>query len=540
MIIVRSSLSSLFVLCLGVVFFNITFLYHTPVTSAAQDKLKISKVWVTDVTPQAFSLVWFANQAATGSANVYSDPKGVNLIQGLVVTDDSANHPPAGDSGVIKVTISNLNSDTIYYFQVVTTTNVEVLIKPVKGKLPSVRTEVSSSVVNNDLIAHRILQNNGTTPALGSLLLADVRGADYPISGWVGSGVPAPWALLDLNNFYSKKDHKNLELTGKENINLRSLGGFKGLKRLRSKVPAENGTIQTLDPVPDDDQCTLDTLGPKLAVDLGALGVYEYDGGNWTRISTGNADRIESFCGDLAADFDMYGYYIYDGIWTRISTANAEGISVACPYYLFVDFGPAGVWEYQNGKWARICTANPEGLEAYDNKLAADFGIYGLYEYYDGAWTKTSTGNSEDMKGVGAALYADFGLSGLWKKNAGIWTMISNGNPEGLATYDNKLVADFGIDGLYEYDGSWTWISTGDAENLVGADLDLYADFGDLGIWKYNGVWIKISNGNPEGLEIYDKKLVVDFGAAGLYEYDGTWTSISSDNSEHMKDVDAY
>jgi hypothetical protein len=537
MIIMRSSLSKLFFLSLLLLSFNSTFFYLTTV-AAAQPKLKTSRVWVTDVTPQAFSLVWFANQAATGSVNVYSDYKGNNLIQGLVITDDSANHPPAGDSGVIKITISNLNSDTIFYFQVVTTTNEDVLIEPAKGKLPSVRTEVSSTIVNNDLIANRILQNDGTTPALGALLVADVRGSDYPITGWVDEGVPAPWALLDLNNFYSKKDHKNLELVGKEIISLRSLGGIKGFKPLRSTVPDEIGGIQILDPTPDDGQCTLDTLKPKFAVDFGALGLYEYDGGSWAKISTANGAAIERFCGDLVADFDTSGFYTYDGLWTRISSGNAEEISVACPY-LFVDFGVAGLWEYQNGKWGRISSANPEGLETYDNKLAADFGLYGLYEY-DGAWTRISSGNCEGMKGAGSDLYADFGNSGLWKKSAGIWTMISNGNSENLATYDNKLVADFGLYGLYEYDGSWTRISTGDAENLVGADLDLYADFGDSGIWQYNGTWIKISNGNPEALETYDNKLMADFGLYGLYEYDGAWTRISMDNSEDMEDVSVF
>jgi hypothetical protein len=137
-----------------------------------------------------------------------------------------------------------------------------VVVEPASGELPSVRTEVISKLVNNDLLAHRILQSDETTPAVGALLLAEVQGADYPITGWVGDGVPVAWAYVDLNNIYSQEDRMNLELVGGEVITLESIGGFMGFRRLSATVPAENGGIQTLDPEPGDDQCTLDTAGP--------------------------------------------------------------------------------------------------------------------------------------------------------------------------------------------------------------------------------------------------------------------------------------
>jgi len=75
-----------------------------------------TRLWVTDVTPLSFSLVWVANQAATCFANVYADPEGNQQIQGLTITDESASHPPAGDNGAMKVSISRLAPDTTYYF----------------------------------------------------------------------------------------------------------------------------------------------------------------------------------------------------------------------------------------------------------------------------------------------------------------------------------------------------------------------------------------------------------------------------------------
>jgi hypothetical protein len=131
---------------------------------------------VTDVNTDAFSLVWLANQAASCSVKVYADREGNNLINGLTITDESADHPPAAQNGVMKVTVAGLTPETTYYFQIVTTSDEGILVEPSSGPLPSVRTELSSGYVNNDVLAHRILRSDGSTPALGALLLVEVDG----------------------------------------------------------------------------------------------------------------------------------------------------------------------------------------------------------------------------------------------------------------------------------------------------------------------------------------------------------------------------
>jgi hypothetical protein len=224
-----------------------------------------TRLHVTDVTTRSFSLVWFADRSATCSAKVYADPEGQVSITGLNITSDSVNHPPAEQNGVMKVDVSGLAPGTTYYFQIVTISDEGTLIEPAGGELPSVRTEGSSKLVNNDVLAHRILMSDGITPAVGSLLLVEVEGADYPVTGWVDEGVAAPWALVDLNNVYSETEHTNLELLGGEAITIESIGGLMGFRRLIATVPAEIGVIQTLDPDPDDDQCTLDDTGPVIA-----------------------------------------------------------------------------------------------------------------------------------------------------------------------------------------------------------------------------------------------------------------------------------
>jgi len=102
---------------------------------------------------------------------------------------------------------------------------------------------------------------------LGALLLGEVEGGSYPITGWVGEYIPQPWAILFLDNIYSEATHENLDLLGGEVITLESIGGFMGFRRLSATVPAETRKIQTLDPEPDDDQCILDTAGPVVDTD---------------------------------------------------------------------------------------------------------------------------------------------------------------------------------------------------------------------------------------------------------------------------------
>ena len=230
--------------------------------SKPEISLSISRLRVTDVTPRAFSLVWVSNQEASCFANVYTDAEGSNLIKDVTIMDESAGHPPAGQNGVMKVKVSGLNPDSLYYFQIVTVSGELVQVEPASGPLPSVRTELTSVVVNNDLLAHRILMSDGLTPAEGALLLAEVQGGSYPITGWVGDGVSVPWAFVDLNNVYSKTERKNLELFGGEAITLESVGGLLGFRRLYATVPGETGLVQTLSPEPSDEECTLDNAGP--------------------------------------------------------------------------------------------------------------------------------------------------------------------------------------------------------------------------------------------------------------------------------------
>jgi hypothetical protein len=245
-----------------------------------QVELATSRWRVTDVTLRAFSVVWVANQTASCYINVYTDPDGNDLIKWLNITDQSALHSPAGDNGVLKASVTDLNLGTTYYFQRITISAEAVLVEPESGPLPSVRTELTSGVAINDTIQHRILRSDGSD-ALGALLVAEVEGGRYPVTGWVGQDIDPPWALVNLRNIYDAAGEGNLELAGGEAITLESIGGLTGFRVLSVDqygnpltVPEEVGggmqTLQIFDPEnpgespvqPNDDQCTLDAVGP--------------------------------------------------------------------------------------------------------------------------------------------------------------------------------------------------------------------------------------------------------------------------------------
>ena len=133
-----------------------------------------TRLWVTDVTPRSFSLVWTANQAATCFANVYADPEGNQLIQGLTITLESASYPPAEENGVMKVSISGLAPDTTYYFEIViansdetyTSEMQEVTTGPIDNGMPNldIQTPNESGTCAYEPSAHPRLKKGSGTP----------------------------------------------------------------------------------------------------------------------------------------------------------------------------------------------------------------------------------------------------------------------------------------------------------------------------------------------------------------------------------------
>ena len=202
-------------------------------------------VQVTDVTTVQFSVVWGAIEPATGTVKVFADSDGTVPVTEALVTPESSNFPPAEDLGVMKVRVVNLKPDTQYYCQIQTTSKNSGIVTSYPETPPyiGVRTEHTSGIVSNDVLAQEISIGNGKSTQ-GTLVIAKVDQASYPLTGWAGDGVPDGWIAIDMNNFYDKDTRTNLELVGGEPIFLTYFGGALGSVETNDTVPAETGGIQ--------------------------------------------------------------------------------------------------------------------------------------------------------------------------------------------------------------------------------------------------------------------------------------------------------
>jgi hypothetical protein len=181
----------------------------------------VSHVTVTDVTPKSFSVVWASSEASTPDLQIYADPEGQVLATGVVIRpqpirgSDNTIGILAEDNGVMKVMVSNLMLDTTYYFRTVTTSKStsDVTYQPDNTPLPSCTTETrvirtrscaeDKTYFSNDLVIFESYLPGSSTPAAGTLVLAEVEGCSYPLSSFVGDGVAAPMTIIDLNNLFS-------------------------------------------------------------------------------------------------------------------------------------------------------------------------------------------------------------------------------------------------------------------------------------------------------------------------------------------------
>jgi hypothetical protein len=185
-------------------------------------------------------VIWQVTEPSTCGLEVYDETNA--LLSNLDIVCESALNSDAEDIGVMKVTVSGLQADTIYYFQARTTSKADglTLLTPLYPQVLEVVTESANASVTNDLISHMIYDEDGNA-ADGALLVASVTGGDYPITAWVGQDLASPWARADLNGIYSQLTHENLQLQGDEELTLWSFGGQLGNYINIQKIPPPTG-----------------------------------------------------------------------------------------------------------------------------------------------------------------------------------------------------------------------------------------------------------------------------------------------------------
>jgi len=79
----------------------------------------------------------------------------------------------------------------------------------------------------NDLITVECYLPESSTPAEGTLLVAEVEGCHYPISRFVGDGAPVPEAYIDLNNLFNFQSYTTKPIYGGERLTLTRFMGTK-------------------------------------------------------------------------------------------------------------------------------------------------------------------------------------------------------------------------------------------------------------------------------------------------------------------------
>ena len=219
-------------------------------------------IFVSDVTTNSFSVIWSTSEACNASLEVYEDIEGLYPITDMEIiphptyTNDNSIKEQAENNGVMKVTITGLQPDSTYYFRTISTSKIssESTVFPESTHLLSVTTahkverqynaEEGLKHFGNDIIIEPCYLADGTTVAEGTLLVASITGADYPLTAFVGDGVELPYAFIDLNNAFSNTTKNSLDLIKGEHLALFNFRGLQGNSVITFKIPEDHGLCE--------------------------------------------------------------------------------------------------------------------------------------------------------------------------------------------------------------------------------------------------------------------------------------------------------
>jgi hypothetical protein len=268
----------------------------------------VSDITVSDVTPVSFSIIWKSDIAGTSNLNVFSDSAGTTPVTDITIESqpvdngDAAIAAAAEDIGVMKVRVSGLTPNATYYFQTETTEKggSDVTLSPAASPLPEVitaadvvrtRMEDSAEVpFTNDLIIF-------DCDVAGALLVANVAGGDYPVSGFVGDGVAGTNAYVDLNNVFNFGI--TLPLEGGEDVELTKFKGIQGIESENKAVPPATQLAKMLAPL-EGPPCNADIVPPFGVVDASDVMAFLVDFGS----NSCSGDCLGDFDGDDDVDGD--------------------------------------------------------------------------------------------------------------------------------------------------------------------------------------------------------------------------------------------
>ena len=172
--------------------------------SAAPAGAAVLDLTPADVTTRAFSMVWVSDQpVVAASVRVFADSGGVTELTGTLGIA-----PAVVANGIVRIDVAGVAPDTCYFVQTSTTGTATVLAPPsppflqVCTAIAVAASDGTAAPQASDLVTLPLHAPDGTTPGTGTLLVVAVQGSTHPVSTWMGQGIAAPDAIVDLGRLF--------------------------------------------------------------------------------------------------------------------------------------------------------------------------------------------------------------------------------------------------------------------------------------------------------------------------------------------------
>ena len=136
--------------------------------------------------------------------------------------------------------------------------------------------------------------------------------------------------------------------------------------------------------------------GGVIVANLSTTGVWHYNGSSWAQINTLNADvlTIASDTNAIAGDFAGSGVlgYVTGVTWTPLNSVRAQALAYGSNGTLAANFNGYGVYVY-NGGWTQIngVIATELWISSATDTVFGSFPGYGIWEFTLNGWKQINT-----------------------------------------------------------------------------------------------------------------------------------------------------
>ncbi len=208
--------------------------------STGRAALTMDNVYVTDVTPSAFSVLWQTSESASPDIRIYNDAGGTTdltsqfeltsfpLAAGdptIISEYNQDQHMMAfrtmlQSKGVMKIRVEGLQPGTTYFYRVYSVGPTETVAWPETGLL-QVTTPAETGFVAED---RQLIITVNQPDSEGWLVMAEHADTSYGVSAYIGDGAATDQAVLNLANLFSTGGTNWQPAAGEQNVIITVLG----------------------------------------------------------------------------------------------------------------------------------------------------------------------------------------------------------------------------------------------------------------------------------------------------------------------------